>query len=71
VINQTLPEALKKAIIERADRLVTEYQENEAKQQQIRAAIESLTAKARTVLAVLTDPNLDPTRIHDPPVIET
>ena len=68
VINQTLPATLKKAIVERADRLVTAYQENEAQQQQIRAAIESLTAKARSVLAVLTDPNLDPSRWQEPAV---
>src|SRR5262249_29727105 len=68
VIDQTLPAALKKAIIERAERLVTEYQENEAQQQQIRAALDSLTAKARRVLAVLTDPSLDPDRWREPAV---
>ncbi len=62
VIDQSLPAALKKAIIERAERLVAAYQENEVQQQQIRAAIESLTTRARSVLAVLTDPNLDPSR---------
>jgi len=68
VINQTLPATLKQAIVERADRLVTEYQENEAQQRQIRAAIDSLTTKARSVLAVLTDPNLDPARWQEPAV---
>jgi DNA invertase Pin-like site-specific DNA recombinase len=68
VIDQALPAALKKAIIERAERLVIEYQENEAQQLQIRAALDSLTAKARSVLAVLTDPNLDPSRWREPAV---
>jgi len=68
VISQSLPVALKKAIAERADRLVAEYQENEAQQQQIRAAIGSLTTKARSVLAVLTDPNLDRSRWQEPAV---
>jgi len=68
VIDQSLPPSLKKAIIERADRLVAEYQENEAQQQQIRAAIDALTAKARSIIAVLTDPNLDPSRWREPPV---
>jgi Recombinase zinc beta ribbon domain len=68
VINQSLPASLKQAIVERADRLVTEYQENEAQQRQIRAAIDSLTTKARSVLAVLTDPNLDPGRWQEPAV---
>ncbi len=68
VISQSLPATLKKAIVERADRLVAEYQENEVQQQQIRAAIDSLTTKARSVLAVLTDPNLDPTRWQEPAV---
>jgi len=68
VIDQALPAALKKAIIERAERLVTEYQENEAQQQQIRAALDSLTAKARSVLAVLTDPSLDVKRWREPAV---
>jgi hypothetical protein len=44
VIDQSLPSTLKKAIIERAERLVTEYQENEMQQQQIRAVLDSLTA---------------------------
>ena len=68
VIDQALPPALKKAIIERAERLVNEYQENEAQQQQIRAALDSLTAKARSVLAVLTDPSLDVKRWREPAV---
>ena len=68
VIDQALPPAVKKAIIERAERLVTEYQENEVQQQQIRAALDSLTAKARSVLAVLTDPSLDPSRWREPAV---
>ena len=68
VISQSLPATLKKAIVERADRLVAAYQENEAQQQQIRAAIDSLTTKARSVLAVLTDPNLDPARWQEPTV---
>ena len=68
VIDQTLPATLKKAIIERADRLVGECQENEVQQQQIRAVLDSLTAKARSVLAVLTDPTLDPSRWREPAV---
>ena len=68
VIDQSLPAALKKAIIERAERLVASYQENEVQQQQIRAAIHSLTTKARSVLAVLMDPNLDPARWQEPTV---
>jgi DNA invertase Pin-like site-specific DNA recombinase len=68
VISQSLPATLKQAIVERADRLVTEHQENEAQQRQIRAAIDSLTTKARSVLAVLTDPNLDSSRLHEPAV---
>ena len=68
VINQSLPAPLKQAIVERADRLVTEYQENEAQQRQILAAIDTLTTKARSVLAVLTDPNLDPARWQEPAV---
>ncbi len=68
VINQALPASLKQAVIDRAERLVTAYQENEAQQRQIRAAIEALTSKARSVLAVLTDPSLDPTRWQEPSV---
>jgi hypothetical protein len=44
---------------------VAEYQETEA-QQHIRASLDSLTAKARSVIAILTDPNLDPTRWQEP-----
>lgn len=55
--------------IERADRLVTSYQENEAQQRQIRAALDTLAAKARSVLAVLTDPSLDPARWQEPAVL--
>ncbi len=68
MIDQTLPATVKKAIIERADRLVAAYQENEAQQQPIRAAIDSLAAKARSVLAVLTDRNLDSARWQEPAV---
>ncbi|MBK8032183.1 MAG: hypothetical protein IPK17_22430, partial [Chloroflexi bacterium] len=69
VINQSLPAALKQAIVDRAERLVAEYQENELKQRQTRAALEALTAKARSVFAVLTEPNLDPTRWQEPAVL--
>lgn len=69
VINQSLPAALKQAIVDRAERLVAEYQQNEIQQRQIHAALESLTAKARSVFAVLTDPNLDPARWQDPAVL--
>jgi DNA invertase Pin-like site-specific DNA recombinase len=68
VIDPTLPPAVKKAIIERADRLVAEYEEIEARQQMIRASLDSLTTKARSIIAVLTDPNLDPTRWREPAV---
>ncbi|MFL5806094.1 MAG: hypothetical protein ACJ8CR_30715 [Roseiflexaceae bacterium] len=39
-----------------------------AQQQMLRASLDSLTAKARSVLAVLTDPSLDPTRWKEPAV---
>lgn len=68
VIDASLPPTVKKAVVERAERLLVAYQENEAQQEQIRAAIDSLASIARSVLAVLTDPNLDLSRWQEPEV---
>jgi hypothetical protein len=68
VMDRTLSATLKAAMAEHAEQLVVAYQEGMAQQQQIRAALDSLTVKARSVLAVLTDPNLDPARWQEPAV---
>src|SRR4029450_12886072 len=52
----------------RAEQLVGEHQEAVAQQQMLRAALDSLTSKARSVLAVLSDPSLDPSRWQEPAV---
>src|SRR5258706_16315222 len=71
VMDRTLSATLKAAMAERAEQLVGEYQEAVAQQQMLRASLDSLTAKARSVLAVLTDPRLDPTRWKEPAVFAT
>jgi hypothetical protein len=68
VMDRALSPTLKAAMAERAEHLVVEYQEGVAQQQQIRVALDSLAAKARSALAVLTDPNLDPARWREPAV---
>jgi hypothetical protein len=68
VMDRTLSTTLKAAMAERAEQLVGEYQEAVAQQQVLRASLDSLAAKARSVLAVLTDPSLDPTRWKEPAV---
>lgn len=68
VMDRTLSSTLKAAMAERAEQLVVAYQEGVAQQQQLRAALDSLTVKARSVLEVLTDPNLDPARWREPAV---
>jgi hypothetical protein len=60
VSDATLPSSVKQAMVARAERLLAEYAEAENRQLLIRAALDSLTSKARSVLAVLTDPQLDP-----------
>src|SRR3989442_15258743 len=64
----SLPVSLKAAVVGRGEQRVAGYQEAIAQQQQIRAAIDTLAAKARRVVAVLTDPNLDPARWQEPAV---
>jgi hypothetical protein len=68
VMDRTLSPTLKAAMAERAEELVREYQEGVARQQQLQAALDTLAAKARSVVAVLTDPNLDPARWREPAV---
>jgi transposase len=68
VMDRTLSATLKAAMAERAEQLVSEYQEAVGHQQVLRASLDSLTAKARSVLAVLADPSLDPTRWKEPAV---
>jgi DNA invertase Pin-like site-specific DNA recombinase len=64
----TLPQRVKAALVERADQAVEQYEQNLAQQEQVRATIDTLALKARSVIAVLTDPNLDPTRWREPAV---
>ena len=47
---------------------LADYQETEGQIKQIRAAIDTLAAKARSVVAILSDPELDPTRFQEPAV---
>ncbi|MEN9939106.1 MAG: hypothetical protein RLZZ387_5685, partial [Chloroflexota bacterium] len=68
VMDRTLSPTLKAAMAERAEELVREYQEGVGRQQQLQAALDTLAAKARSVVAVLTDPNLDPARWREPAV---
>lgn len=68
VIDASLPATVKAAIVARAERLLEEYQEVEGQLKQLRAALDSLAAKARSVVAVLRDPNLDPQRWREPAV---
>ena len=68
VMDRTLSATLKAAMAERAEQIVSEYQEAVGHQQVLRASLDSLTAKARSVLAVLADPSLDPTRWKEPAV---
>ena len=68
VMDPSLSPALKAAMAERAEELIREYQQGVARQQQLQAALDTLTANARSVVAVLTDPNLDPARWREPAV---
>ena len=68
VIDTSLPPTVKAAIVARAEQLLADYQEAEGQIAQIRAAIDALAAKARSVVAVLSDPELDPTRFQEPAV---
>lgn len=68
VIDASLPKPVKAAIIARAEHLLIDYEGTEGQITQIRAAIDALAAKARSVVAVLTDPDLDPARFQEPAV---
>jgi hypothetical protein len=70
VAERSLPEAVRSAMIQRAEAAVHAYEELESQQHALRAGMEVLNEQTRTIERILTSPLLDPARWKEPAVAQ-